>query len=1192
MRRLRGAVSATHAKVVLGSICGSSPLLTASSNFSNTLPRRIDSHSGASVVITNAAKAAEERDRMVKALLAEENQYRERTLVQDAGIAHTVPYTIKVVVQGTEGMAAAKQITSEIITSTFKQADEILNHFNPTSEVSQINNNDTVTVHKMSPALSAVMKAAQLVYTVTGYRYDPACLPMLEFYKANPNELTHTKLSKEAQEIAAISSLSSAFEIDYEKGTIRKRDTRSQLDLSGIAKGWAVDQIIEALVARGFTDCFFDWGGDCRANGLNATGQVWKVAVIRPPSIEDLKEKVPKIEWQQCSSRYIRIVPLDNCALATSGDYENLVRVTDITDGDCHNCRFFSTIYDWQSKRLIEPSLDDVCQTTVVCHSAMFADALATACLAKREFSRIRTTLDELRNVKYSVLDYIAYARNGERVAHMHEIACESVEMKEQRIAGSLPARVVVVGGGLAGLSAAIEATNCGSQVVLIEKASNTGGNSAKATSGINGWGTRPQALQNVSDAGKYFERDTHLSGVGGTCVPGLVKVLSVKSSEAIKWLTSFGIPLTVLSQLGGHSRKRCHRAPDRADGSPVPIGYTIMKTLKDFIVTHRKKQVHLMTGTTVKELTHVSETLPDGTTRTVVTGVVYQTAEGEVRHLTADAVILTTGGFSNDTTETSLMKEYAPHLFGRPTTNGQFATGDGVKMARSVGAQLIDMDKIQLHPTGFIDPKNPANNTKYLGPEALRGSGGILLNQHGERFVNELDLRSVVSKAINAQANLYPESNGSYFAYCVLNAEAAKLFGPSALEYYWKKQGLFSKVDTVEELAALIGCPVDKVSQTLAEYEAAAKFGSCPKTGKKVFPCAMGKQGPFYVSFITPSIHYTMGGCLISPSAEIQSTHFTTSIFEHRRPILGLFGAGEVTGGVHGQNRLGGNSLLECVVFGRIAGDRAGTILQQKPTALSTQNWATVVLREVREGEEFGIGSKVLMFNLPGATQTSGLKLGQFVGIRGEWDGQQLVGYYSPITLPDEPGVIGILVRSDKGTLKEWLNALRPGDAIEMKGCGGLAIDRNPQTGDITFEGRTIRRFSLIAGGSGVAPMLQIMQAALEKPYGDKVGEVKLLYASEDLTDLTYRNTLDDYTKKYKNQLSCFYVLNNPPSGWTSGVGYIERETLATHVPVASDDLLVLICGPPGMQRFVKSTLEKNGYKGLVHTVDENATM
>eukprot|EP00331_Platyophrya_macrostoma_P018587 CAMPEP_0176467822 /NCGR_PEP_ID=MMETSP0127-20121128/38676_1 /TAXON_ID=938130 /ORGANISM="Platyophrya macrostoma, Strain WH" /LENGTH=383 /DNA_ID=CAMNT_0017861173 /DNA_START=171 /DNA_END=1320 /DNA_ORIENTATION=+ len=383
-------------------------------------------------------------------------------------------------------------------------------------------------------------------------------------------------------------------------------------------------------------------------------------------------------------------------------------------------------------------------------------------------------------------------------MARMNEVSQETNEMREKRISQSLPARVVVVGGGLAGLCTAIEAANCGAQVILLEKSDKLGGNSAKATSGINGWGTRPQATAGIIDGDKFFERDTFLSGVGGTCDEGydegLVRMLSVRSKDAIKWLSNFGIPLTILSQLGGHSRKRCHRAPDKADGTPVPIGFTIMRTLEQYVRTHLSKQVCVMTESSVVSLIQSKKQLNDGSERIRVLGLVFRPPGAtEDVQLYADAVVLCTGGFSNDNTPTSLMREFAPHLFGRPTTNGPFATGDGVKMARAIGAQLVDMDKVQLHPTGFIDPKNPSSQTKYLGPEALRGSGGVLINTRGERFVNELDLRSVVSNAINQQGFVYPGSNGCCAAYCVLNEAAAKLFGPNALQFYWKTLGLFT---------------------------------------------------------------------------------------------------------------------------------------------------------------------------------------------------------------------------------------------------------------------------------------------------------------------------------------------------------------------------------------------------------------
>ncbi|KPI86888.1 putative NADH-dependent fumarate reductase [Leptomonas seymouri] len=497
---------------------------------------------------------------------------------------------------------------------------------------------------------------------------------------------------------------------------------------------------------------------------------------------------------------------------------------------------------------------------------------------------------------------------------HRHNKPKASTPTSMPRAAASI-GRVVIVGSGLAGQSAAIQAASDGvREVVIIEKEPRLGGNSAKATSGINGWGTRVQKAAGIEDSGELFENDTFTSGKGGHCQPALVKTLSDHSAEAVEWLTSFDIPLTVLSQLGGASRKRCHRAPDKPDGTPMPVGFTVVKTLENYIRTSLSNKVRIETNARlVSLLGEQSGSAP------AVYGISYaqknEAGEEHTHELLADAVILATGGFSNDHTDTSLLKEYAPQLSSFPTTNGVWATGDGVKAARKLGVKLIDMDKVQLHPTGLLNPKDPNAKTVFLGPEALRGSGGILLNKQGERFVNELDLRSVVSQAIITQDNVYPGSDNRRFAYCVLNEAAANIFGRGSLNFYWKKMGLFSEAADVAALAKLIGCSADTLAGTLSAYEKLSTDGqhTCPLTGKNVFPCTIGTQGPYYVALVTPSIHYTMGGCLISPSAEILN--------EQLVPIRGLYGAGEVTGGVHGGNRLGGNSLLECVVFGRIAG-------------------------------------------------------------------------------------------------------------------------------------------------------------------------------------------------------------------------------------------------------------------------------
>ncbi|CCW64868.1 unnamed protein product [Phytomonas sp. EM1] len=763
---------------------------------------------------------------------------------------------------------------------------------------------------------------------------------------------------------------------------------------------------------------------------------------------------------------------------------------------------------------------------------------------------------------------------------------------------------VVVVGGGLAGCSAAIEAAKRGAKVILLEKETKLGGNSAKATSGINGWGTRAQADQGILDSGKYFERDTYLSGRSGNCKPELVKVLSVKSAHAVDWLTSLEIPLSVLSQLGGHSRKRTHRAPDREDGTPVPIGFAIMRKLEEHIRGELLGSVRVETTARLSRLLYDSVTLPTGEMVTMVRGVEYERSmasgdgtDEETVRVYANAVVLATGGFSNDHTTTSLLQEYAPHLMGYPTTNGVWATGDGVKLARELGAELVDMDKVQLHPTGMINPKDPQARTLFLGPEALRGSGGILLNTKGERFVNELGLRSVVSQAIIAQGDEYPGSQARKFAYCVLNEAAAGLFGKGALGFYWKKMNLFRFAENVHELAVLIGCEESTLLRTLESYKDLSSLDrKCPLTGKDVFPCVIGPQGPFYVAYVTPSIHYTMGGCLISPSAEILTVD-KTDILNRHRPILGLFGAGEVTGGVHGGNRLGGNSLLECVVFGRIAGERAAhtalEVLSAQETgsfrgnpAMNSTSWTRGTVLQLLPDDPSSsnmesvsdIGYR-LVINLPNAFQTSGLALLQpiLIKLSSPYSGAIQPLRVVPTTLPEELGIISIPLpplTTHKDEVPPWVYALQPGDEVEMQaGPIEASVSSLEKRLMQTKEGSGANLVILATAPEGVNPMLQLLRASSRHPLQEKLNNVRLLYAAKNLSEMRYLDALKNLCSE---RIEFLFALDNPPTKWTEEVE-MDELTVKKIIPPTEDtsqSIIVVLTQKAEQISFLKQFL------------------
>lgn len=228
-------------------------------------------------------------------------------------------------------------------------------------------------------------------------------------------------------------------------------------------------------------------------------------------------------------------------------------------------------------------------------------------------------------------------------------------------------------------------------------------GNSAKATSGIN-------AMTEPNDSMEAFEQDTLQSG-GGLSDPTLVHKLVHESPGALEWLKSQDdtLNLNVVSRCGGHSHPRTHRCPARPDGAPVPVGWRLIQALKRSF--HNIEQ---QTSTIVTNLV-----IDDKIIRLTVSGD---------HEISASSVVLTSGGFGGQTT--GLLKEYVPQLVNMATTNGPWANGDGVRLAMSVGAAICDMEQVQIHPTGFVDPQHPDSPTKFLAPEALRAHGGILTIQ------------------------------------------------------------------------------------------------------------------------------------------------------------------------------------------------------------------------------------------------------------------------------------------------------------------------------------------------------------------------------------------------------------------------------------------------------------------------------
>ncbi|VDD95121.1 unnamed protein product, partial [Enterobius vermicularis] len=466
-------------------------------------------------------------------------------------------------------------------------------------------------------------------------------------------------------------------------------------------------------------------------------------------------------------------------------------------------------------------------------------------------------------------------------------------------------------------LSATLEAYNEGASVILVEGERSLGGNSAKASSGMAACNTEAQRVRNISDSTDLFYSDTMASGDREND-PSLVDVLVHDSAKSVQWLIDLGVNLSDVNLCGGHSVKRVHWIPSPKQGRPTPVGLGIVKVLSkriNDIAKEHPDKLKIYTGTEVVGLV---------TWNDFVTGVrVRNSSTNEIDEINGKAVVLATGGFSCDRGSDSLLAEFAPEKMSFPTTNGPWARGRGVKMARAMGAALVGMNRVQVHPTAFVDPQDPTASTKILAAEALRGKGAILLNEKGQRFGNELGRRDYLTGRILENCATNPTAGGAHVAYLLMTEQSADDFGRPAFNFYADVKGLFKRFGNAAELAQFMKADPETVRKTLNEYNdyvISNDPGKHDEYGKKVFPAGFPPDAPIYAAMITPAIHYTMGGLKIDKQA------FVFNEFASK-PFKGLLGAGEVTGGVHGHNRLAGNSLLECVVFGRIAGRNAARV-------------------------------------------------------------------------------------------------------------------------------------------------------------------------------------------------------------------------------------------------------------------------
>lgn len=441
---------------------------------------------------------------------------------------------------------------------------------------------------------------------------------------------------------------------------------------------------------------------------------------------------------------------------------------------------------------------------------------------------------------------------------------------------------VVVIGGGGAGFAAAVSAKEAGANVILVEKLASVGGNTLISGGEYAAPANDLQKEEGIEDSKELFAKD--IEEAGGN--PDLIKVLADKATEDAYWLRDdIGVEwLDSLMFFGGHSVKR----------SLIPAAHTGNELIKNYLKKAEELGIEVLTETDVKEILS-----KDGK----VCGIKAETKDGELI-VNAKSVVVASGGFgANAEMCYENDKEVDEHVL---STNSPGATGDGITMAEKLGADTVDMDKIQLYPVCDVE----TGKLLYCGDTRLVG-GALLVNKEGKRFVEELGTRREISMAIKAQTDyvgyvLWDETSNEKTGTMKSNPEEAKsLFD----------RGLMVKADTLEELADHFGIDKDALLETVKTFNENSAKKEDPEFNLRMLGWQV-KDAPFYMMKAAPAVHHTMGGLKINTDAQVLN--------KDGEWIDGLYAAGEVTGGIHGSNRLGSVAMADITVFGKIAGENA----------------------------------------------------------------------------------------------------------------------------------------------------------------------------------------------------------------------------------------------------------------------------
>ena len=423
-------------------------------------------------------------------------------------------------------------------------------------------------------------------------------------------------------------------------------------------------------------------------------------------------------------------------------------------------------------------------------------------------------------------------------------------------------------------MTAAIEAFDAGANVILFEKMAFPGGNTVRSKGGLNAAETSTQKEMKITDSVKDFYEDT-MKGGKNINNPEVVKYFTENSAETVEWLKGIGMDLNDVGAGAGAKNPRMHRPT-----GGISIGGVLVKTLAGNV---EKRNITVLYRTEAQSLV-----INDGKVEGVKAKDLVRNEDLEI---SSKAVVIATGGFAANE---ELYTKYRKDLKGFITTNHPGADGSGIVMAEKAGAELVDMEYIQTNPT-------VEQSKAEVISESVRGNGAIFVNKKGVRFISEMETRDKLSAVILEQ----PEE----YVYIIFDQGLRERM--KAVEEM-DQIGILITGKDLKELAAKISVEPKVLEDSVAKWNGYVKNGKDEEFGRTTGMKFVLEKGPFYAIPVAPGVHHTMGGIKINSKTEV--------LGKDNKAIKGLYAAGEVTGGVHGANRLGGNAVADIIIFGRQA--------------------------------------------------------------------------------------------------------------------------------------------------------------------------------------------------------------------------------------------------------------------------------